>query len=74
LNADLGGFVGGAGNLIRTGRNLTSGIASSANQFLQAVGHAQEGIAEVSRLERGTTSTVKSPSATAMETLAISFK
>src|SRR5258708_14263522 len=46
LDADLGGFIGGAGNLIGAGRNLAGGISGRTYQFLQAVGHAQEGIAE----------------------------
>jgi len=46
LDADLCGFVCGAGNLIRTRGNLTRGIARGADKILQAVGHAQECIAE----------------------------
>jgi len=34
LDADLGGFVGGASDLIRTGGNLTSGIAGGADKVL----------------------------------------
>src|SRR5207245_3120753 len=45
-DAYFGGSVGGASDLIRTGGNLTGGIARGANQFLQTVGHAEESIAE----------------------------
>ena len=46
LHADLGGFVGGAGNLIRTGGNLAGGIAGGAHQLLKSVGHAEESVAQ----------------------------
>src|SRR5882724_6959940 len=46
LHANFRGFIGGAGNLIRTGGNLSGGIASGAHDFLETVGHATESIAE----------------------------
>ena len=46
LDADLGGFVGGAGNLIGAGGDLGSAVAGGAHDFLQAVGHPEEGIAK----------------------------
>ncbi len=46
LHANFGGFIGGTGNLIRTGGNLSGGIASGAHDFLQTVGHAAESVAQ----------------------------
>src|SRR6267142_1481251 len=46
LNADLGRFIGSASNLVGAGRDLSGGIARGADQFLQAMGHAKEGVAE----------------------------
>src|SRR5882762_1300238 len=46
LDADLGGFVGGAGNLVGAGRNLRGAITGRADNFLQPVGHAHESVAE----------------------------
>src|SRR5262249_32295911 len=46
LHADLGGLIGGAGDLVAAGRDLGSGVARGAHDFLQTVGHADEGIAE----------------------------
>src|SRR5882724_6666551 len=46
LNADLGRFIGSASNLIGAGRDLPGGIARGADQLLQAMGHAEKGVAE----------------------------
>ncbi len=46
MHADFCGFVGGAGDLIRTGGNLSGGIAGGANDFLQPVSHANESVAQ----------------------------
>ncbi len=46
LDADLCGFIGRARNLIGAGGNLRSAVARGADDFLQAVGHAHEGVAE----------------------------
>ncbi len=46
LDADLGGLVGGASDLIGASGDLAGGIAGCPDKFLQAVGHAKEGIAE----------------------------
>src|SRR5882672_9752899 len=46
LNADLGRFIGSASNLIGAGRDLPGGITRGADQFLQAMGHAEKGVAE----------------------------
>src|SRR6266700_4611434 len=46
LDADLGGLIGSASDLIGTGRDLPGGIAGGPHELLQTVGHAKEGIAE----------------------------
>src|SRR6266704_2446928 len=46
LDADLGGLISSASDLIGTGRDLPGGIAGGPHELLQTVGHAKEGIAE----------------------------
>jgi len=66
LNAYFGRFISSTGNLIGAAETCPAESRVSADQLLQAVGHAKERVAESIALERGTTSTVRSPSATAM--------
>ncbi len=46
LDADLCGFIGGTSDLTGAGGNLRSAVARGADDCLQAVGHAHEGVAE----------------------------
>src|SRR5260370_32757288 len=45
LNADLGGFVGRASDLIGTIGNLAGGIAHGAHEILQTGGHTHQDVA-----------------------------
>src|SRR5258707_2550877 len=46
LDAALCGFIGGSSELTGAGGNLRSAVARGADDFLQAVGHTHEGVAE----------------------------
>ena len=74
LDADLCGFVGRACDLIRTGGNLSGGIARRANEILQAVLHADESVAERVALRTRNDFDGEVAFGNGLETPAISFR